>query len=310
MRLRLIAALAAACLAAAGAVAQETPFRPVATVNASIITAYDVDQRARILAALGAEAAPEDLANLALDQMIEDRLKLQAAKQAGLEPTPEAVARGVQAFAAQLGTTPEAFRGRLEAAGVTDQAIEDLVAGQILWLDVVRERFRGRIELGEAEIDAEIALGRGSEDAAYRMQEIGLPFAADGRTEAETRALADRLYRELAAGGDFAAAVERYSRAPSAARGGEVGWIPAADIPPGLLRIVAGLPEGGVTPPQSVQGGLSILRVAERRVAGDVDPEDPELREQVRRDLVGRRLELLSQGLIQELRRDALIELR
>lgn len=290
----------------------QTPFRAVATVNESLITAYDVDQRARIIAALGgSQTDSEALGNAALDQLIDDRLKMQAAKRAGLEPTPEIITAGVSEVAGQLGTQPEVFVERLRSAGVSDGAIEDLVAGQMLWRELVRARFRGRIELGEAEIDAEIALAGGSAADSFRIQEIGLPARDGGRTEAETRELAERLYRELSAGGDFAAAVAQYSRAPSAQRGGEVGWVPAADMPPAIRSQVAQAAEGDVLPPQPVQGGFSILRVVARRGGPGADPAaDPALRERVRREMTTQRLDLLSQGLIQELRRDAMIEVR
>ncbi len=313
MRLWIQAAMVVAGLAGGLApAAAQTPFRPVATVNKSLITAYDVDQRARIIAALGAATGgPDELGNLALDQLIEDRLKLQAATDVGLEPTPEVIAAGVAEIAGQLGVSAPEFRDRLRGAGVSDQAIADLVTGQMLWREVVRERFRGRVELGEAEIDAEIALRAGGGLQSFRFTEIGLPFRDGGRTEAETRALADRLHRELSAGGDFEAAVATYSRAPSVPQGGDVGWVAEEDVPPPLLRQIAALPVGAVLPPQAVPGGLAILRLADRRVEGSEEAAaDPLLRERVRRELIGQRLELLSQGLIQELRRDAMIELR
>ena len=293
--------------------AAQTPFRPVATVNKSLITAFDIDQRARVLAMLGASAPSEQaLASMALDALIEDRLKMEAARQAGLASSPEVIQTGLAAYAERFGTTPEAFRAGLESRGVTDQAIEDLMSSQMLWREVVNERFRGRIEVGEAEIDAEIALAARETVTRLRLQEIGLPIAGDGRTPEETRALAERLWRQLVAGADFAAAAREYSRAASAENGGQVGWIAAGDLPPQLASAVAAVEEGGIARPQEVQGGISILRVLEREFSGGgtVDPSDPELRERVRRELMTRRLELLSQGLIQELRRDAMIELR
>lgn len=318
MRRASIAALAgllagALALGAGGAVPAQTPFRPVATVNKSIITAYDVDQRARMMALLGARVENDQaLGSLALDRLIEDRLKLQAAESAGLKPTAEVVAKGLDEFARQVGTDPATFRRRMAEAGVSEQALADMFGPQMLWRDYVTERFRGRIELGEAEIDAEIALAVRGQPVRFRVREIGLPFNDAGRSEAETRALADRLYRELSSGGDFAGAVRRYSRAPSAPRGGEVGWIVAADLPPQVLQVLTDVGPAGVTAPQPVPGGLSILQVTERETASvsGVDAADGALREQVRRELMLRRLDLLAQGLIQELRRDALIELR
>ena len=47
------------------------------------------------------------------------------------------------------------------------------------------------------------------------LAEIALPFAERG--EAETQALADGLYRQLAGGADFAALAGEYSRSPTGA---------------------------------------------------------------------------------------------
>ncbi len=293
-----------------GTALAQTPFRPVATVNKSLITAYDVDQRARILVALGAEGTPAELGSVALDQLIEDRLKLEAATNAGFDATPEVVAEGLAQVSERLGVSAEEFQRRMNDAGISDQALEDLVTGQMLWRDVVRTRFLGRIELGEAQIDEELALrAPGAGGTRYRFQEIGLPLSVQGRTPAETRALADELYRELSAGGDFTAAVRTYSRARSAEVDGDVGWVSAADLPPVLLRQVIDLPEGSVLPPQPVEQGITLLKLVAREDVAQA-AADPELREQIRRDLLTERLDLLSQGLIQELRREAMIELR
>ncbi len=305
--------LATMFTAAPGAAAQTTPFRPVATVNEQLITAFDVEQRARLLALLGADASnPQQLGNRALDELIEDRLKIEAAKEIGLEATPEVIAAGLDEFARQVGVPAAELRAQAVGNGVTEQALDDMIAAQVLWREVVQQRFRGRIELGEAEIDAEIAFAETGRDLSFRLEEIGLPYAEGDRTREETRALAERLFRELSAGGDFDAAVAQYSRAPSAERGGEIGWVRAADLPPGLARTLAAVPEGGLAPPQPVGAGISLIRVAEKRAEGGqtLDPEDPELRERIRRDLMTRRVDLLAQGLIQELRRDAMIELR
>ncbi|MEM1345927.1 MAG: peptidylprolyl isomerase [Pseudomonadota bacterium] len=292
--------------------AQQTPFRPVATVNQSMITAWDVEQRAQMLRVLGAPTQDSDrLIRIALDRLIENRLMLQAGKRAGIEPNPDLIEEGMRQLAARVQVGPDALRARLTQSGISEDAVADMVGAQIVWREVVRSRFLGQVEPGEAEIDAEIALsGATQRGGAFRLQEIGLPFDGEGRSEAETRALADRLFRQLSQGGDFAAAVRTHSRAPSAAQGGDAGWVPASELSQGLVRTLAGLEPGGVAPPFAVPSGLMILKVLDRRGGGAVGADDPELREQVRQRLLNQRIELLAQGLIQELRRDAMIEMR
>ncbi|MEM9146894.1 MAG: peptidylprolyl isomerase [Pseudomonadota bacterium] len=291
----------------------QTPFRPVATVNKSLITAFDVDQRARLLGLLGADARdPEALGSLALDRLIEDRLKLQAAEEAGLATSDEVVEAGLREFTGNIGTTPEVFMSSAAQAGITEQAVGDLVASQVLWREVVTTRFRGRVEPGEADIDAEIQLATQGQDQRLRLREIGLPADGDGRSPEETRRFAEELYVALSAGADFEQAVRDHSRAPSAERGGDLGWVDVARLPPDIARLLAGVPVGGVAPPRQVSAGYSILRVVDRETTGAAaaDPQDPELRDRVRAELTRRRLDLLAQGFIQELRRDAMIDLR
>lgn len=299
--------------AALGQAPAQTPFRPVATVNQAVITAWDVDQRARILTVLGAQPQTEQqLASLALDRLIENRLMIQAGRGAGLEPNEEIVEAGLNEFAARADLPPSAFRERMARAGVSDQALADLVGPQLVWREVVQSRYRNRIEPGEGEIDAEIALMAAQASEEFNLSEIALPIEGSTRDEAETRALAARLATELQAGGSFEAAVRQYSRSPSAPRGGDLGWVEARNLPVELVSALATLEPGEVTPPLRVTGGFAILRLDGRRATqGTVmDASDPELREQVRSRLINQRIELLAQGLIQELRRDALIELR
>ncbi len=311
MRLKVLIALAALALALAGPAPAQTPFRPVAVVNDAVITGFDLAQRAQILAALGYPTAnPGQLQTEALDQLIEDKLKLQAGKTIGITPTPEMIASGFEQYAQQTRTTPEQFRSSLTGRGVSEQALEDMVGAQMVWLNVVRTRFSGRVEPAEAEIDAEIAQ-RGARTATeYRISEIGLPLQGEGRTEAETRALAERLTRSLNSGGDFQEAVARYSGAPSAARGGEVGWVTTATMPPEVRDQLAGLQVGEVSQPIQVSGGLSILKLEDKRQTTATAAVEAEAREAVRNQLITQRSERLAEGLLQEMRRDALIQVR
>lgn len=311
-----VLACAAALLGAAAAptaAAAQTMFRPVAIVNDSAITGYDLAQRAQIMTVLGFTAASADaLRAAALDRLIEDRLKAQEARRAGLTASPEQVAAGIAEFAQNSRMSEDELRASLSAQGVTEQALNDLVAADVVWRDMVRARFARRIDPGEAEIDGEIALMGQRAGLSYRIAEIGLPMNDAGRSEAETLTLANRLADSLAQGGDFDTAVRTYSRAPSAARGGDVGWVPGDRLPPEINAALTALQPGQVTRPIPVSGGYSILRLIETRSeAGQgIDASNPELRERVRRGLVNQQIVRLAEGLLQELRRDALIELR
>lgn len=291
----------------------ETPFRPVAVVNGSAITGFDLIQRAQLMLALGVQPQSEqELRSQALDRLIQDRLKFQEARRLGLDVSDEEIRAGIAELAQGVGMAPDEMLALLAAQDVSPRALQDLVAADVAWRKVVGVRFSGQVEPSESQLDAEIAqLGQRSA-TAYRVGEIGLPLETADRTPAETRELAERLSRRLDSGGDFGAAVRRYSQAVSAAEGGEVGWISPDNLPPEVAEALAGLEPGDVSRPVEVEGGLSILKVLDRRQgpAGAIDPDDPQVREQVRNRLMSQQGQRLAQGLLQELRRDALIEIR
>ena len=308
-------AAAAVVAAFAGADMQsthaQTLFRPVAIVNDSAITGYDLAQRAQILVALGLATADADsLRATALDQLVEDRLKLQAGRVIGLTPTQELIDQGVAGLAQNQNISANEFKAALSAQGVSEMAIEDLASAEMIWAQVIRARFSSRVQPGEAEIDAEMNLIAQRGAFEYRIKEIGLPMQGDGRTEAETRALAEQLYNSLNQGGSFDEAVGRYSQAPSAARGGDVGWVSTQRMPPEMLRALSELTVGGVSRPMPVPGGLSLMQLVDRRSTGNNPASDPQLREQIRTRLIQRKSSRLAEGLLQEMRRDALIEVR
>jgi parvulin-like peptidyl-prolyl isomerase len=91
-----------------------------------------------------------------------------------------------------------------------------------------------------------------------------------------------------------------------------VGWVSTDKIPPELAIMLSELSPGQVARPFPVSSGLSILKLIDTRIntANAIDANDPELRGQVRRRLSNQQTARLAEGLLQELRRDALIELR
>ncbi len=87
---------------------------------------------------------------------------------------------------------------------------------------------------------------------------------------------------------------------------GDLGTVHVRDLPPHLRKIVRELPVGTVSQPVSTKLGVHLLMVCDRIAA---KPDLPD-REQVRRSLLGQRLELLSRRYLRDLRRSAFIDKR
>ena len=80
--------------AVAPATAQTGRFAPAITVNDEVVTRYELEQRKRFLTVL---RIPGDIEQMAETGLIEDRLRLQAAKAMGLTLTDEQLTAGMAA---------------------------------------------------------------------------------------------------------------------------------------------------------------------------------------------------------------------
>jgi peptidyl-prolyl cis-trans isomerase SurA len=299
--------LAAACLLGlAGPAPAQNPYAPALMVNDGVITNYDIDQRVRLLEALGASG---DVRDLAVEQLTEDRVKLQAAEDLDIEIPEDAVEVGLEEFATQRGLEVADVLRVLEARDIDRQTMDDFVLSGLAWREVVGTRFRARAMPTETDIDSALELAATTPQEVFQLAEIALPYAERG--EAETQALADRLARELARGADFAAAARRYSRSATAERGGMLEPLPAAQLPPAVRPQVLLLRPGQVTRPVPISGGLAILKLVSIRQqppsAAATPADDPEAREALRQRLFTERITSFGEGYLQELLSDALI---
>ncbi len=257
---RRMAVAAMAIALSLGAAGAQTRFEPAAVVNDSVVTRFDVEQRIRLL---GGRPQDGELREAALDQLIDDRLKMEAARRAGVTPSESAIRDAVENYAAQRNVDVSQLEQGLGRAGVSLSALEDALAPQLAWVEVVRRRFGARAEPTQAEIEQEAALAAAGQARSFRLSEIAVPVA--GRSEAAVRAQAERLVADLRRGADFAATARRASASPSAAQGGDIGWVPETALPLAAVDAINAAAVGGVTNPIPVPGGLLILRVHERR---------------------------------------------
>lgn len=255
--------LAVAGMALAAVAQAQTAFAPAAVVNDDPITFYEIEQRARLLA-LGSNATPgPELNNTALEQLIDDRLRSQAAKQGRVEASPGAISAAADELAGRQGVSRDQFVEQIARAGVSEDTLIDLLRPQVEWRQLVNARFASRAQPNEAEIDQEVLLAASGRSRSFRLSEIAIP-APEGR-ETQAQAIAQRVGQELSAGASFASLARRYSGSPSAQKGGDVGWIPEGRLPPDLARLIGALEPGQVTQPIQVPGGISFFKLENQR---------------------------------------------
>lgn len=240
-------------MAVPAAAQQGGPFAARFYVNNSAVTNYEIDQRVRMLTLF---RAPGDIEEVARIGLVDDRLRLQAAQALGISATPEAIQAGMEEFAARANLTAEEFLKALAQGGVAEETFRDFVQAGLVWREVVRQRYAGRVTISEAEIDMAIADFDVVVETRVQLSEIVI--AAPAGNDAAAFALADRLRAGLRGEEAFAVAAQQNSAAASASDGGRVDWRRLSDLPPDVAAVVRDLRPGGISQPVRVPGGVAI----------------------------------------------------
>lgn len=234
--------------------AQQNLFAPQVLVNDQAITNYELEQRVLFLKLL---RTPGDLAAVAEKHLIEDKLRLQAAKAADIKLTPEEIDAGMAEFAGRASLTTEAFLKAIADGGVAPETFREFVTAGLIWRPVVRAKFGAQVSVSEADIDRALALESQRGAVRVLLSELILPATPD--VAAQSELLARKLSAELHGEAAFAAAVAQYSVSPTRDQGGRIDWLPLANLPPQLAPVLLSLSPGDVSPPVPVTDAIAIF---------------------------------------------------
>lgn len=211
-------------------------------VNDEPISFFDIRQRTRMLMmTLGAEPTPEvqqQLLGTAQEQLIEERLQLQAASEFELEISDREIAGAVSNIAQQAGVDRETLYQQFYSNGISPLTLEEQMRADIAWRRIMQGRYGSRIRISGNQIDDQIdRLKKSSQETVYQMAEIFL-FAPDSESRLQAEAASTSIVEQLRQGAPFPAAAQRFSSAPTAALGGDMGWVSPEDLDPTLAAAV------------------------------------------------------------------------
>ena len=262
--LSLCLGLLALCLGSSPAKAEGDMFTPAVTVNGSVITKYELAQRLAFLQVLQQTG---DLEKRAMDDLIADRLQMDAAKSFGVTIGGEEVNAGMAEFASRANLSVEDFIKAIAEGGVEPQSFRDFVKAGLVWRAVMRAKFGGRIRVTDAEIDNRIAQG-GASGGNLRALLAELVLPDDGKSD--VMALAVKIRTNMKTPTDFSNAARIFSKGKTAADGGVLGWIDTTTLPPVVATALTGLKAGEITAPVALQGAVAIYLVRDQsQAAGD-----------------------------------------
>jgi peptidyl-prolyl cis-trans isomerase SurA len=247
----------ASCIMLTGpTVAQSNPFAPRLTVNERVISNYELEQRIQFLKLL---RTPGDIEKLALDGLIEDRLRVQEAERLEIALTPEQILTGMEEFASRANLTREQFLTAIAEVGIEPETYRDFVSAGLVWRDVVRAKFGSKTDVTETEIDRALENQGRINGVRVLLSELIIP--APPGSEEEVLAQAQNLQSRINSEAGFAEAARAFSAAPSAARGGRMDWLPLANLPAAIGPFVLALAPGQVSDPVPIPGAVALFQL-------------------------------------------------
>lgn len=234
----------------------QNPYAVAIRVNDRVITKFEITQRILLLRAFGTTG---DLEKTAQEQLVEDRLRLQAAAQAGLTASDAEIEAGIEEFAGRANLSGEQLYQYVAQRGAARESMQAFVRAGLLWRNLVQARFGGRANVSDDEIDTTLNLISGQKQQSILFSEIRLPL--NQRGDEKTLELAEKLSNSIKSEGAFGAAARRHSRAPSRARSGRVDWLPVSQIPAQLAGQIMALQPGEVTAPITLGSTVGIFQL-------------------------------------------------
>ncbi len=149
-------------------------------------------------------------------------------------------------------------------------ALKEPLKVQAEYLSFPFDRFATSVPITDKEIEEYYQTNRDSKfhkpkEVKARIIFIRVPPEADAKQKSEAQTRSNRIVAEARAGKDFAQLAKQESADPSAAKGGDIGWMTQAQLPSPLEKPVFSLAKGGISDVIGSPTGFYIVKVEDIR---------------------------------------------
>lgn len=252
-------------------VATEDHNRIAAVVNDSAITAQELERRVRLAMALSnipdTQQARGGIVPQVLRKMIDEILQGQEGKRLQIEiPTAEVDER-IAAIERDSGIPAGGLSKGLKDAGLDPESFREQMRSDITWAKLVVQKLGPQIRIGDDEINTRLnQLKNRQGTPEYLVAELFLPVENPSQ-EQNIQQLAGDLLKQMHKGTPFSTLARQFSRSPSSAGGGMLGWVSEGMIDPQLFVAVKDMSKGQASVVKT-QNGYYILALLDSHIAG------------------------------------------
>ena len=246
-----------------------------AVVNDDIVSSYDLMQRMRLLMVTsGMQPTQENLPQLeqeALRSLIDEHVQMQElrrvekAQKITIISTDKEVEEQIQDIAKGNNMTAEQLTQQLSAQGVGIDTWKAQIRADSSWQAWISGRYGSRLRIGDDQIKAfERRQAEAASKPQYQVSEVFIDAVRVGGMETALNG-AKQLVTQMQQGAPFPAVARQFSASPTAANGGDAGWISPGEMPPEVDAALEQLRPGQLSAPIPVRDGVYVIYLREKR---------------------------------------------
>lgn len=278
-----------------------------AMVNGEAVTTVDIEQRIKLVLLTGKKVISREEA---LEELINDKVKLKEAKRYGLDLSASDVDAAYTSMASRMRMNDEQLNKTLENSGIRPQTLKARMKADMTWGNLVRGRYNSILMPADKEVRAAMGEKEGSDDKSltesfeYKLRPIvlivprGAPASATELRRKEAELLRGRIESCDQAADFFRSMRDAAIRDPVVKT--------SADLPAPLREMLDKTTIGKLTPPEVTKQGIEMVALCSRNPTKADTPAKRALKEKIYTE----RYEAKAKSYLQEVRKGAMIEMR
>ena len=246
----------------------------IAVVDSGVVLASDVETRLQDLKA-SAEARGNtieinaELREQVLERLILEQAQIEIAKRQGLEIDDARLNESLLQAARSRRTDLLGLKNIIESEGKSFEIFREQIRRELL-INAIRDReVRRRIRISKSELERFLETTGGQISTAPELLlsqiVVGLPDvpSLEAIKKAEKKAI--QIRDALLKGAPFAQMAVRYSDAPEAGQGGDLGWRSILELNPAFAEPLTEAKRNTLIGPIRSPGGFHLIAVRDRR---------------------------------------------
>lgn len=269
----------------------------VARVNGTVISAQELKRASKVMQSnmRGAQIPPDqqkELEKQALQQLISAELLYQAGQKLAIKDLDKQVDDKLAQGKARFGTEQD-FAKAMKDLEMDEKALRDYTRRDLVITNFVETTIVPKAAVTEA--DAKKFYDENSDKfktgETVRASHIlcGVDAKATAEEKKIAREKAEKLRKDLAAGGDFAKLAKENSTCPSSQQGGDLGSFGKGQMVPAFEKTAFSLKPGEISDVVETQFGFHIIKVTEKKGEETVAFKDarPRIEEYLKNQKIG-----------------------